>query len=94
MPERLDVHTYRMSLDEGGDAAEECPVCELVWGVKYDAADPTIWRLRGTLGRTGTRTNGCTALVVLASAKPWMERRRSGGSLTRRVDSFRMKTEG
>lgn len=33
-----------MSLEIDGEPAEECPVCELVWLVKYDTADPTVWR--------------------------------------------------
>lgn len=36
-----------MSLEVDGEPAEQCPVCEVVQGVKYDAADPTIWRFEG-----------------------------------------------
>jgi hypothetical protein len=33
-----------MSLEVDGEAAEQCPVCEYVWGVKHDANNPDVWR--------------------------------------------------
>lgn len=33
-----------MSLVVDGAPAEECPVCEDVWGIKYDADDAEVWR--------------------------------------------------
>ncbi len=35
-----------MSLEVDGEPAEECPVCETVWCVKYDRDDPEVWRFK------------------------------------------------
>ncbi len=69
-----------MSLEVDGDPCEQCPVCEYVWGVKYDPDNPEVWRFeshdRDHVPKKGKPFTGYCEASLLTYDEAWAEKRK------------------